>query len=632
MMGALLFAAVRIFSAAPNPTPIDWPYVQPELFVTTPDFTVTCITHAGDGSARIFVASEKGRIWIVKDGVLLPKAFLDISASVISSFEQGLLSIAFAPDYSRSGEFYVFYSRKGERVNIVSRFKVGSDPNLADAASETILLQISPTAGDHNAGQMAFGPDGYLYIGIGDATRQIESQTTGTLFGKILRIDVSGGGPAYKVPPTNPFVGKSGYLPEIWAMGLRNPWRFSFDSLTGDLFITDVGNNVSEEINVQPRSSLGGENYGWPIFEGTVPYAGDPNPAGLTSPTLEYFHENPEGSTASSWPKVAIIGGMMSRQSPADQMYGIYFYADQGTGRIWGMKQVDGKWRHALVLNGVPTVSDILPPDFFYTTFGSDEAGNLYIARYTPSKPTAVFKLVEKAKCHEPFVAPTGVNYTEPFDATVGCVTPGAVVHYRLACCDAPTLDDPVVENGKFRIEPGHQTFTLRAFKEGLEPSEPVFGPIYNQRAGLTSIQFSPLPGPLETPTNLAISATAGTVVRYTLDGSVPDSESTIYTAPIAIVPGQTVTATAKKPGFQGVFKRGLYPEVAENLQIHLRQAAVGGWELFWQAKTTRTYTVQNSADLLNWSNAGEPLPGNDAEASWPVSTASPAFYRMLIK
>jgi glucose/arabinose dehydrogenase len=252
------------------------------------------ITHAADGSGRLFVVEQSGRIRIIKGSGTLPVPFLDISDRVSCCGEQGLLSVAFPPDYAIKGHFYVNHTNlSGDTV--VARYRVSADPDVADAATEEILLTIAQPFANHNGGQLAFGPDGYLYIGTGDGGSGGDplnnGQNTDVLLGKLLRIDVEAGVAPYGIPPTNPYRLRAGYRPEIWALGLRNPWRFSFDRLTGDLYIGDVGQNMYEEINFQPAASAGGENYGWRIMEGFHCY--NPaacNPTGLTLPVLEYEH------------------------------------------------------------------------------------------------------------------------------------------------------------------------------------------------------------------------------------------------------------------------------------------------------------------------------------------------------
>ena len=235
------------------------------------------ITHAGDGSGRLFINLQDGPIRIHDGTRLLEKPFLDITPRVGCCGERGLLGVAFHPDYETNGYFFLDYtdSSGGFGKTVISRFSVSrDDPNVADPDSEKVLLTLEQPDGTHNGGQLQFGPDGYFYIATGDGgspdERGERAADLNSLFGKILRIDVNvddGSGPPYAIPPSNPFAGREGAREEIWAYGLRNPGRFSFDRVTGDMFIGDVGANRVEEVNFQPASSSGGENYGWPMVE-----------------------------------------------------------------------------------------------------------------------------------------------------------------------------------------------------------------------------------------------------------------------------------------------------------------------------------------------------------------------------
>ncbi|MCA1554270.1 MAG: PQQ-dependent sugar dehydrogenase [Chloroflexi bacterium] len=234
----------------------------------------TDATSPKDGSGRLFVVEKSGTIRIVKDGQLVATPFLNITPLVRSSeSERGLLGLAFHPKYKDNGLFYIYYTAAnpiGELV--IARYKVSSDPHVADPNSATVLLSIPHSqAANHNGGNLKFGPDGFLYIGTGDGGGAGDtygnSQKPDALLAKLLRIDVDSGDP-YGIPKDNPFVSRQGFRPEIWAWGLRNPWRFSFDRMTGDLYIADVGQNAYEEINFQPANSKGGENYGWNKMEG----------------------------------------------------------------------------------------------------------------------------------------------------------------------------------------------------------------------------------------------------------------------------------------------------------------------------------------------------------------------------
>jgi glucose/arabinose dehydrogenase len=229
------------------------------------------ITHAGDGSDRIFITLQGGQIMIYDGAQLLSKPFLDITSQVITSGgEQGLLSAAFHPNYTNNGFFFVNYTDTNSET-VIARYSVSSDPDVADPNSAFILLRIAQPFGNHNGGQLQFGLNGLLYIGMGDGGSggdpRDNAQNLGTLLGKMLRIDVDGG-VSYAIPLDNPFLGTPNAREEIWALGLRNPWRFSFDRLTGDLFIGDVGQSSWEEVDFQPGNSPGGENYGWRLMEG----------------------------------------------------------------------------------------------------------------------------------------------------------------------------------------------------------------------------------------------------------------------------------------------------------------------------------------------------------------------------
>jgi glucose/arabinose dehydrogenase len=323
------------------------------------------IAHAGDGSGRLFVIEKPGRIRVLQDGQLTDTPFLDISERVSASqSERGLLGLAFHPDYASNGFFYVNYTDlRGDTT--VSRFAVGSDPGRADPASETVLLVVAQPAANHNGGHLAFGPDGYLYIGTGDGggagDRYGNGQNPQTLLGAMLRIDVDGGSP-YAVPADNPFVGSPGVRDEIWSIGLRNPWRYSFDRLTGDLYIADVGQNIYEEVNVQPAGSSSGQNYGWPIMEGLhcYPDGSDCDPAGLTLPVAEYNHAQ----------GCSVTGGYVYRGQAFPALSGIYLYGDYCSGRIWGLvRSGDGAWQNA----------ELGQADARISSFGQDESGELYL-------------------------------------------------------------------------------------------------------------------------------------------------------------------------------------------------------------------------------------------------------------
>jgi glucose/arabinose dehydrogenase len=326
----------------------------------------TDIVSAGDGSGRLFVVEKAGTIRIVRGGALAPQPFLDITALVGSNgSEQGLLGLAFHPQYRTNGQFYVNYTDKRGNT-VVSRYKVSDQPERADAASASLILGVDQPYPNHNGGNLVFGPDGYLYIGLGDGGSAGDphgnGQNPNALLGKMLRIDVDHGAP-YAIPPDNPFVGRSGYRPEVWALGLRNPWRYSFDRATGNLYIADVGQNVWEEVDFQPAGSRGGENYGWNKTEGAhcYPPRAKCDPAAFVLPIGEYSHDK-------GW---SITGGQVYRGAAQPALTGAYFFADYCSGQFWSLHRGgDGAW----------VQTELLKTSVQVSSFGEDEAGEIYVA------------------------------------------------------------------------------------------------------------------------------------------------------------------------------------------------------------------------------------------------------------
>lgn len=336
------------------------------------------VIHAGDGSGRLFVMEQTGRIWIIQDGQRLETPFADFSdivnQSVLGGFsERGLLGLAFHPDFAENGTFFINYTDRTGGLSITSRYRVSADdPNLADMDSGEILLTIEDQFPNHNGGHLAFGPDGYLYFSMGDGGGGGDplkaGQDLGTLLGKLIRIDVDNteGDKPYAIPADNPFVDNPDALPEIWAYGLRNAWRFSFDRATGDAYIADVGQNVWEEINFQPAGE-GGANYGWSVYEGSQPYTGGASLEGTVFPIAEYAHR--EGDCS-------VTGGYVYRGEAVPELAGVYLFGDYCTGRLWATyRDEDGNWQTNIFKQGSDPVGSV-------SSFGEDEAGELYIVDY----------------------------------------------------------------------------------------------------------------------------------------------------------------------------------------------------------------------------------------------------------
>jgi glucose/arabinose dehydrogenase len=317
---------------------------------------------------RIFVVEQGGRIRLVKNGALVATAFLDIASRVSSGGERGLLGLAFHPRYSENGRFFVNYTDRNGDTHI-AEFRASASLDVADAATEKLLLFVAQPFANHNGGGLAFGPDGKLYIGLGDGGSAGDplgnGQSLGTPLGKLLRIDVDQGMP-FGVPADNPFVATAGAFPAIWAYGLRNPWRFAFDSMTGDLFIADVGQSQVEEVDIGVASRRGGENYGWNVWEGSLCFrtsTGCPS-AGFTFPVLEYRHS--EGCS--------ITGGVVYRGCRMPSYAGTYFYGDYCTAFVRSFRLENGRavdtrdWTQSLG-GGLDNI----------TSFGVDGDGEVYI-------------------------------------------------------------------------------------------------------------------------------------------------------------------------------------------------------------------------------------------------------------
>ncbi len=368
---------VRVFGQPPTalqpqrPTPRLRPFMPAGLEMPVQ------IVDAGDGTGRLFVLEQKGGVRVVtRGGTLQPTPFLDISDHVVCCREQGLLGIAFPSDFAEKGHFYLSYTTRGGDGQVsgdlvIARFRLTADGTTADPTSEQVVLVIPQPHEMHNAGRIAFGPrDDYLYIGAGDGGPASDpgdrSQDPSHLLGKMLRLDVASQDTPYTVPPDNPFVSTPGYRPEIWALGLRNPWGFAFDRASGDLYIPDAGDNEWEEVNLQPAGSSGGENYGWPTLEGLhCTGAANCSTAGLAMPLVEHHHAE----------ACVVVGGAVRR--------GVLVYADFFSGRIWELQREGARWRPRLLLQAKFPVSAI----------GQDARGTVYVLDYVSG---AVLTLVDE--------------------------------------------------------------------------------------------------------------------------------------------------------------------------------------------------------------------------------------------
>jgi glucose/arabinose dehydrogenase len=332
----------------------------------------TQLTYAPDGSGRVYITEQAGEIRVADaTGRLYSQPFLDIRSLVLEGGERGLLSVAFHPDYVRNGLFFITYTNR-DGSTVLARYHVSADPLRADPGSATTLLVIPQLGGEHHSGQLMFGPDGYLYMSVGDGglgAGAVNGQNLDTLLGKILRLDVdhTSAGRAYAIPPTNPFVGDPHARGEIWDYGLRNAWRFSFDRATGDLYIGAVGGSLWESIDMQPHASRGGANFGWDVYEGNLCEQAGCSLSHFVQPIATYSHH---GGLC------AVMGGYVYRGARYPTLDGIYLYADFCTGRVFGLVAANAVAGHPSTTRQVGSLNSLI------SAFGEDASGEVYVLGY----------------------------------------------------------------------------------------------------------------------------------------------------------------------------------------------------------------------------------------------------------
>lgn len=423
---ALAFTAIAPTALRCQSTPL-----QTELFGL---FNQPVQVLAPPGAAnRIVVVEKTGQVRLVKDGVAQPNAFLDIGGLVLANYEQGLLGMAFHPNFASNGFFYVDYTQAGSGATVILRYHVpASTPDLADPTSATVLLSIPQPYGNHNGGSLRFGPDGYLYIGMGDGGGGYDpngnAQNTGSLLGKLLRLDVDhpAGGLPYGIPAGNPFAGAVPGGDEIACIGLRNPWQYSFDRLTGDLYLGDVGQDAREEIDFVPWADLAApitpttvKNFGWRCMEG-------PNCTGLSGCTCNGVALTMPVTWYQTVPSYAVIGGFVYRGCAIPDLRGTYFFADFGSGQIWSLQMVAGV---ATNLTSRTAELDPAGPDTItgVCAFGEDACGELYVVEHAGQ----IWKIVPASPVTTSGLVPYGVG------------TPGCSGAHTLTASCPPVLANP---------------------------------------------------------------------------------------------------------------------------------------------------------------------------------------------
>lgn len=571
---------------------IDWPELT-ATEVVTGAITPVFVTHSGDGSGRLFVVEQGGKIMVTDTNGAPLTVFLDIQDRVgfPPYSEDGLQTVAFPTNFATQKKFYVYYNRTNDQASVIARFSVSAtNNNVADPGSEEQILVMEETAPTLNGGMVAFGPDGYLYVSTGDngfdLSAQSLAQNPASLWGKMLRLDVQSTPIGYTVPPSNPYVGSPGRAPEIWSMGFRNPWRYSFDRANGDLYISDVGQFIADEINYEPAPRTGGRNYGWQAREGRHAFFEIAGSQNYVEPILEQTH-GPVGDLQST------AGGFVYRGPGQARLDGMYFFGDFFSGVLQGAVRSNGVW----LTSSVGAFPGLL------SSFGEDQSGRLYATEYISG---SIFRLDDSGRVRSPEFTP-GDSPSITDQIVVTCQSPGAETHYTTNGADPLITDAVVLAGGSVTISSGTM-LKARAFRGGLQPSLVASGTFVLKAA---RPQFSPSQGPVTNGTLIAMSSsTPGAMIRYTLDGSEPVSGSTAYASPVAFNNTQVLKARAFKSGFTD-------SDVATFHSAELRLSRPGLLDygfpnrfgyLTWSSMTGQVYRLQYSPDFTYWIDASTNL------------------------
>jgi glucose/arabinose dehydrogenase len=516
------------------------------------------MAHAGDGSGRLFIVEQPGRIRVFDGAQVRSTPFLDVQSLVACCGERGLLSLAFHPQYATNGAFYIYYTNLDGDV-VIARYRVSSDPHIADPASAAVLLTIPhPGQSNHNGGQLAFGPDGRLYVSVGDGggggDPDDNGQDRGVLLGKVLRLAVDGGS-NYTVPPDNPFVSTPGARSEIWAYGLRNPWRITFDRRTGDLFIGDVGQSSREEIDFESRG-FSGRNYGWVRMEGSLCYrpSSGCNDGTLTLPVLEYDHSL----------GCSVTGGYRYRGRSAPGFDGVYFFGDYCSGRVWGgVQDGAGGWSATQLVDTPHNIS----------SFGEDGNGELYLLAL--GSPGTLYRLVGGAQ------PPFGFVDTPATGAT-GVTGAIAVTGWALDDVAVQAVEvwrDAVAGEGSGPLFVGNATFVAGA-RPDVAAAYPAF-PNADRAGWGYMLLTNMLPGAGNGPYTLYAWAIDGDGSRTLLGSRTIACTNATATKPFGTIdtPGQGATVSGSADvvfGWALTPQPGLIPTNGSTIQVVVDGAPVG--------------------------------------------------------